>query len=84
MKDYLIECNPTNGMNLEQERRYLVNLSKYGWDLVTILDITEIKFSGQTSHCFNYYFSRDVEINPKLRQAQLKEVPNNDKENSSC
>jgi hypothetical protein len=65
-------------MNIVQEQEYLDKMSADGWDLVTVMLVPD--WDGVSiTHIFDYYFSREIAINDKLRQNQLKEVKTNDK-----
>lgn len=73
MKEYKIERNPTNEMTLDEEIQYLNSMEAASWSLVTILDTLSIDFVSSVNHCYDYYFSREIEVSTKLREKQIFE-----------
>ena len=63
------------------EVRWLNEKGAEGWELIQILAY------GDWENCsnpqFDYYFKRSIEINEKLREAQLKKDLTNEKEKST-
>ncbi len=79
-KEYRIERNPWagNGWNIAQEESWLNEMSERGWDLVCVGVTSSHDPVGMTDHVYDYYFSREIAINTKLREIQLKEGQTDD------
>ena len=79
--EYLVDWNYEIATLLDQQR-YLDEKGQYEWELVTLIT-EEMLIHGTKTTTYCFYFKRRIEINPKLREAQLKEVPQNDNDGGS-